>query len=203
MKKSIKYFAFLLSFLVIGGAQAMGKHESGQTFVIQMLGQSVSVGDVGQIDEREGTSINFDKWEDYPGDFSCFEMPLINPNAGIQIGTGIDCLRFDDTSMAPDKILVTAYSFFVTPGGTLVNRGTTSIRALEPGWGDGGDPQRTHATGSIPDPKAKTLIAGTGMFKKAKGRARVSGAVNPNFATPFFDCLWKIEVELKQEKSKK
>ena len=65
--KCIKYLAFLLSFLVVGGAQAMGKQQSGQTFVVQMLGQSKLVGDVGDIDKREGTSIDFG--EDIPGDF--------------------------------------------------------------------------------------------------------------------------------------
>ena len=186
----IRHFTFMASLLVIGGAEA-----SSQTFVVQMLGHSEFVGNVAEIADREGTKINFNRWGDTPADFACFEMPLINPNAGIQIGTGIDCLRFDDTSLAPDQILVTAYSFYITPGGTLVNRGKTSLRALAPGFGDGGDPQRTHATGSIPGPTDKTLVAGTGSFSKAEGRARVSGAVNPSFGDPFFDCLWKIELD--------
>jgi hypothetical protein len=168
---------------------------SAQTFVVQMLGQSVSVGDAAAMDAREGTNINFQKWQDDPADFACFEIPLIDMSSGVQLGTGVDCLRFDDTMFMPDQIGVTAYSFFVTPGGTLVNRGMTSLRALIPGFGDGGLPQRTHATGSIPNPSAQTLVAGTRRFHKAKGRARVSGAVNPGLATPFFDCLWKIELD--------
>jgi len=168
---------------------------SAETLVVQMLGQSTAVGDAADLDAREGTNINFKRFQDDPGDFACFEIPLVDMRSGVQLGTGVDCLRFDDTVYAPDQIGVTAYSFFVTPGGTLVNRGATSIRALIPGFGDGGSPQRTHATGSISSSSDKSLVAGTGLFDKAKGRARVSGAVNPGLATPFFDCLWKIELD--------
>jgi hypothetical protein len=184
----IRWIALVAICLVASGANA-------DTLVAQMLGQSEAVGSAYDVDAREGTDINFARWQDDPTDFACFEMPLIDPSSGTQIGTGVDCLRFDDTAFFPDQIGVTAYSFFVTPGGTLVNRGKTSLRALIPDFGDGGAPQRTHATGSIPSPSDKTLVAGTGLFDKAKGRARVSGAVNPSLATPFFDCLWKIEVD--------
>ena len=182
-------FKLALSCLVASGATA-------ETLVVQMLGQSEFIGDAAAVDAREGTNINFTRWQDDPAEFGCFEMPLIDMRSGVQLGTGVDCLRFDDTAYAPDQIGVTAFSFFVTPGGTLVNRGKTSIRALIPGFGDGGSPQRTHATGSIPSPTGKSLVAGTGLFDKAKGRGRVSGAVSPFLAeTPFFDCLWRIELD--------
>jgi len=182
------HIAALFCVVVVGNVSA-------ETWVIQMLGQSEAVGTAFDIDEREGTGIDFKAWGDSPGDFACFEMPLLSPTTQVQVGTGVDCLRFDDVAFFPDQIGVTAYSFFVTPGGTLVNRGATSLRALIPGFGDGGAPQRTHATGSIPNPAAQTFVAGTRRFVRKQGRARVSGAVNPTFATPFFDCMWVIELD--------
>jgi hypothetical protein len=183
-------YPVLVILLCLAGNAAYAK-----TLAFQMLGQSEFVGNAADIDKREGTKINFSRRRDDPYDFACFEMPLYDMGSGVQIGTGIDCLRFDDDAYAPDQIGVTAYSFFVTPGGTLVNRGKTSLRALIPGFGDGGSPQRTHATGSIPSPGDSSLVAGTRRFGKAEGQARVSGAVNPTLATPFFDCLWKIELQ--------
>jgi hypothetical protein len=164
-------YPVLVILLCLAGNAAYAK-----TLAFQMLGQSEFVGNAADIDKREGTKINFSRRRDDPYDFACFEMPLYDMGSGVQIG-------------------VTAYSFFVTPGGTLVNRGKTSLRALIPGFGDGGSPQRTHATGSIPSPGDSSLVAGTRRFGKAEGQARVSGAVNPTLATPFFDCLWKIELQ--------
>jgi hypothetical protein len=174
----------------------LGAGANAETWVVQMLGSSEVVGTLADIDAREGTNI------DLPGDagtnFTCFEVPLLDPNTGIQIGSGVDCLRFDDGTAPPeDEIRLTAYSFFVTPGGTLVNSGTTSVRAFVDGFGNGGAPfPRSHLTGSVPDSNAQTFVGGTRRFDRTRGRARVSGAVDlVTGPTPFFDCLWVIELD--------
>lgn len=193
--------------LLISGLAACGDSDKaatllvpdGENLVARMVGQSVSVGTAADIDTREGTNIDFAGAGHDPLDFACFEMPLVNPTTGVEIGTGVDCLRFDNTDNFPIQIGVAVYTFFVTPEGTLVNHGNTTLGALIDGFGNGGgDTKPTHATGSIPTPATLSLVAGTGEFSARQGRARVSGAVNPDgdgAANPYFDCLWIIELD--------
>jgi len=116
-----------------------------------------------------------------------------------QIGEGIDCLNFAFIDLAPTQIGLNVVSFFVLPGGTLVNQGTTSLGAFLDGFGngvipvddDGGTVPVTHMTGSIPGAGADSIVLATGQFAGATGTARVSGAVNPNgdgLANPAFNC---------------
>jgi hypothetical protein len=139
---------------------------------------------------------------DIADNFLCFEMPLLDPSTKVQVGTGIDCLDFGTDAPGDDQATVIAYSFFSTPGGTLLNRGLTSVRAFVPGVGDGGEDEgmtrrRTHMTGSIPDPNAApSLVGGTKRFKNKVGSARVSGAVDLDGpGLPLFDCMWVIDFD--------
>lgn len=167
--------------------------------VLKMLGASTHIGDLAAVDAAEQTGLNFAQLGVDPADFACFKMPLLNPSSDTQIGHGVDCLRFDDLSQEPTQIGLTAVSFFIMPGGVLVNMGATSLGAFLPGFGNGdidigGDVVPvTHATGSIPSVGAKSIVGGTGEFAGAKGVARVSGAVSVIPATPAFNCMWEVE----------
>lgn len=192
----MRLVAALLTLASIGSFLA--SPASAERLVLQMLGESTLEGNLADIDATEGTDLlGPGGLKVDPDDFACFRMPLIDPESGTALGTGVDCLRFDDDSNAPTQIGVTAISFFSMPGGTLVNMGKTSLGAFIPGFGDGrvnGDgtgPKVTHMTGSIPGPSKNSLIGGTGEFADAKGFARVSGAVNAE-GTPFFNCLWRV-----------
>jgi hypothetical protein len=203
--KSLKVVSLLCAVFMLAVVQAQA-----ETLTPQMLGVANLPGtgsNLCQIDAREGTNINFNALDGQlpplgatfpPGDdcagFICFEIPLVNPGNGTLLGSGVDCLRFEDgTAPGPESFKVAAVSFFVMPGGTLVTAGRTSVLALSDGWGNGGVPQKTHATGSIPTPGAHSVIAGTGEFAGAQGMARVSGAVGIG-AEVSFDCLWHIEL---------
>ncbi|MGK0170173.1 MAG: hypothetical protein ACI9W2_001897 [Gammaproteobacteria bacterium] len=209
--KFVAIVAVGLSALCVQPAQAMDR-------VVQMLGVSEIVGNVGDIDIREGTGIDFAALHVDPTTFTCFEMPLVDAATNDQIGTGVDCLRWDDPGLifggdpamtdgitvTDNTMTVSVISFFVMRGGTLVNFGTTSIQPFVAGFGDGNNPQNnaqvTHLTGSIPTGDT-SLIAGTGKFSRKSGFARVSGAVSTstiNLGTltgPTFDCLWEITLD--------
>lgn len=218
MKKSIVLLAALgLGALAAAPAKA-------DTLVVQMLGASDIVGDAGEIDAREGTGIDFDGLGVTAADFLCFEMPLVDAATNNPLGTGVDCLRWDEPGLifggadalteednvTDGTMTVTVFSFFNMHGGTIVNFGKTTIQPFVSGFGDGfpgGDDrntQVTHMTGSIPTPlpDGHSIVAATGVFSGVWGNARVSGAVSvlsidpDNLKGPTFDCLWEINLDL-------
>lgn len=191
-----------------------------QSLTLQMLGPSEIVGTAAVIDVREGTNIDFAGLGVDGNDFVCFEMPLVEAATDIILGSGVDCLRFDPpglifggnpaladgVTVTEGTMTVTVFSFFVLPGGTLVNFGTTTIQPFVAGFGDGfiagdsGNPQVTHLTGSIPN-GASSIAAGTRRFSRVSGHGRVSGAVSVlpiDVAAgigPSFDCLWELTLD--------
>lgn len=128
--------------------------------------------------------------------FACFEIDLLDPSSGASVGTGVDCLSPNPLDDAFDAVEVTAFSFFILPGGAFVSNGLTSVRAFIPGFGSGG---YTHITGSVPD--GDNIISGTGQFEKG-GSTRVSGVVDMSeFGSAGiidFNCLWVAVVEMKE-----
>jgi hypothetical protein len=161
-----------------------------RTLVVQMLGDATFEGDLPTVWNNV-----FGSNDDLPGDnsgFDCFSVDLVDPATGMQIGTGIDCLR--DLAADPGPA-VTAVSLFVTPGGILVNRGQTSLGLFSSGIGDAGGALNV-MTGSIPTDTTSSLIFGTKQFQSASGRARVSGAARVGVAgVEAFNCLWQIDLE--------
>lgn len=172
-----------------------------ERLLLQMIGPSTDAGNLADMDAEQGTNLlgpgglGVD-----PTEFACFRMKLVNPQTKIEIGEGVDCLRFDNTDNFPIQVGVTAVSFFIMPGGTLVNMGATSLGLFLPGFGDGnvggdgGGVQVTHMTGSIPGANPDSIVGGTGRFAKASGFARVSGAVNAVLALPHFNCMWDVKL---------
>jgi hypothetical protein len=193
--------------LGVGVSSSTSAHAA--TLLVHMLGPSTAIGNLCDVDAREGTNIDFTALPaavppTFPvgegcAAFVCFEIPLVNPKSGSSLGTGVECIRFEDgTTPSPTaSSRVTAVTFFVFRTGTLVNATKTTIEPFADGFGNGGNPPRTHLVGSIPDPDAETIIAGTGRFRRSTGRARVSGAVQIAESV-FFDCLWKIERDPKR-----
>lgn len=195
----MRLVALLFTLASIGGFLA--SPASAEKLVLQMLGESIFEGDLAAVNATEGTHLKFGKLGVNPTDFACFRMPLIDPNTKLSLGTGVDCLRFDNTDNFPVQIGVTAISFFSTPTGTLVNMGATSLGQFLAGFGqgnvlgDGTGVQVTHMTGSVPGANPDTIVGGTGVFDNAKGFARVSGAVNAVTPTPNFNCLWVVTLD--------
>ena len=173
---------------------------STETLVLQFLGSApakpwnelsqATVSEIQALDEAGDLDVaNLDG-------VGCFEIDLLDPASGTSIGTGVDCLSpkpLDDTF---DAIEVTAFSFFILPGGAFVSTGMTSVRGFIPDVGSAG--RYTHVTGSIPD--GDNIISGTGQFEKG-GSTRVSGAVDMSeFGSSGiidFNCLWVAVVEMK------
>ena len=163
---------------------------SARTLVVQMLGDTTFEGDLPTV-----WGDVFGSNDGLPGDnsgFNCFSVNLVDPATGMQIGTGIDCLR----DLAGDNgPAVTAVSFFILPGGVLVNQGLTSLGLFSTGIGDAGGAVNV-MTGSIPTDTTSSLIFGTKKFQTPSGRARVSGAARVGAAgVEALNCLWQIDLE--------
>ena len=143
-------------------------------------------------------------------DFNCFEAPLIDLSTGRQAGVGVDCLNPAAVDLSDSANLlgtglsgglafglqIQATTFFLLPGGNLVNQGMTSVQPFFPGTGNAMG-SVTHMTGSIPSGLFPGGVqAGTRKFASWAGaRVRLSGAVNlglPN-GQIFFSCLFIIE----------
>ncbi len=189
---------WVVAFPCAGVAQA-------KDLALQFLGQPTAnvISDEAQaaIDEFVDGGLAFDQ-----GQFACFEAPLIDLSTGREVGVGIDCLNpvVVDLEDSPNLLAavpagfafglqIEATTFFLLPGGNLVNQGMTSA---QPFFTDTGNAMGavTHMTGSIPAPGG--VQAGTRKFASWAGaRVRLSGAVNlglPNDEI-FFNCLFIIE----------
>lgn len=144
------------------------------------------------------------------GAFACFEAPLIDLSTGHQVGVGVDCLKPAAVDLSDSANLlatglpgdlafglqIEATTFFLLPGGNLVNQGMTSVQPFFPATGNAMGAV-THITGSIPSGLLPGGVqAGTGKFAGWVGaRARLSGAVNLGLPDDqiFFSCLFIIE----------
>jgi hypothetical protein len=168
--------------------------------VLQFLGQAtpVAMGDV--LTDEQINQLGVD-----PADYTCFQMPMLDPATGDQIGLGTDCLIFNDIpgrvvsqrglqrgrafqNLAGDVAVNAISVFSFTDGDVVVTGGTTSVRPFLEGFGNGGTPIRTHITGSIPTPGEDG-----GSRAGRSGNARVSGALTVDDNGIFFDCLWVHE----------
>ena len=118
-----------------------------------------------------------------PAGSACFAgIDIVDLNSGIVIGKGMDCVMILDDMAGPaaESLIVTGTTVFNLPGGQLVTQGTTSIVPKPAGTADPGSPDVTHFTGSIPSlgDSSNAVIHGTGRFRRTRGTARLSGAVD-------------------------
>lgn len=119
----------------------------------------------------------------------CFDLTLIDVSNNQVIGTATDCLS-NITVNADGSIALTGTAFFDfnDGSGSLVTRGLTTVQPTTHG-----SPDITHITGAIPAADSNDIIEGTRHYKNAKGKIRLSGAVNmhsPNEIT--FNCMFII-----------
>ncbi len=171
--------------------------------LLQFLGESANIGDLQDANTVAGTAVTEAEIEAavgraLPADpaafLGCNDVPMVDPATKVLLGPGIDCLWGIDGG-------VIAVSYFLLPGGTLVNAGLTSLGAFTPGVGDNpvvpGDassPNPILITGSIPNLTNDSIIAATGDFEGHVGTARVSGAV-ANDGNFWFNCMWELNLQ--------
>lgn len=195
-------FALLLTVVLGSSANAAE--------VVQFLGQAappVAMNTILTPSQITATGIN------NPDDYACFQMDMVDPTTGSSIGTGVDCLIFNDipgqiasgNGLASGKafqnlagdVAVEAVSVFgfggFASGDLLVTRGLTSVRPLLEGFGNGGSPVRTHMTGSIPDPASNGVLLAEGSRSGDSGPVRVSGSLTVDSNGIYFDCLWILD----------
>jgi hypothetical protein len=166
--------------------------------VLRLAG--TQVGEMRQIDTNgDGTP---DK------EANCFDVDLVDPNSGLKLGTGSDCLsdvevlnpgqpgcENPDQSIAGCNVRLIDTAIFQFSDGTLVAQGAVSIPvALDEGTLNAGI---THVTGSFPT--ENNILYGTGRFENVQGRVRVSGGVNMSNTVAAneitFDCFFYLQIE--------
>ena len=180
---------------------------AGAAEVVQFLGLSVGTTMDSVLTPTQITDAGIAN----PNDYACFQIDMLDPASGELIGFGVDCLIFHAIpgrvvkgkglangaafeNLAGD-VAVEAVSIFDFGGGNVVvTSGMTSVRPLFDGFGNGGAPARTHASGSIPDPSANSVLLAEGDFAGRQGQARVSGALSISDSGLFFDCLWILDI---------
>jgi hypothetical protein len=160
------------------------------SLVLQMLGEGTQVGTLADVSNNIGVDLSEQNLGFALTDFTCHQMPLIDPSTKLQLGKGIDCLA----GITPDDnggLTLTGVSIFMLPGGTIVSKGETSLPAFIDGVGSG-DGARTNVTGGFPI--TDNVIATTGDFDGMGGKSRVSGMIRVGGEKMFFDCLFVIDL---------
>lgn len=161
-------------------------------FVVQLAG--TAVGELRNIDTDGDGSPDQEA--------NCFDVALIEPNSGLQVGEASDCLsnvevlNADDPDCDPDDSLVGCAvrlvdtTIFRFTDGTIVAQGAVSIPVVLDD--DSRAAGVTHITGSFPT--GDNILYGTERFKGVKGNVRLSGAVDMSNTVAnneiTFDCLF-------------
>lgn len=168
------------------------------SLVVQLGG--TAVGETRQIDtDGDGAP---DK------EANCFDVDLVDPNSGLKLGIGSDCLSDLEVlnpgepgcedpaaSIAGCNVRLIDTTIFQFIDGTIVSQGAVSLPvALDEGSLNAGI---THVTGSFPT--ENNILYGTGRFENAQGRVRVSGGVNMSNTVAAneitFDCFFYVQTE--------
>lgn len=189
--------------ITMGLTMAAAAPAKADRVLLQMLGEATNIGDLQDANDVAGTTVTEADVEAAigemlpvdPADFlGCHQMPLLDPATKVALGAGIDCLY-----AIPGGVV--AVSFFVLPGGSVVNAGLTSLGQFTAGVGDNGvvpgdsnSPPPILMTGSIPNLTNDSIIAATGDFAGFVGTGRVSGAV-ANDGNFWFNCLWELNLQ--------
>ena len=110
----------------------------------------------------------------------CFTADLVSPRFGWVVGTGTECL-----AARPDGLLVatTTFNFW---RGSFTARGKMNVQPIQwdPAANDDVDESIAVITGYFPAPGTNNIINGTGRYRKASGRVRLSGAAKPLGPSP-------------------
>ena len=195
--------AGLVAVITMGLTMTLAAPAKADRILLQFLGEAPDIGGLQDANDVAGTAVTEADVEQAIGEMlpedsmdflGCHELPLLDPATKVVLGTGIDCL-WDITGG------VVAVSFFVLPGGSLVNAGLTSLGNFTASVGDNpvvpGDsnsPPPILITGSIPNLTNDSIIAATGDFAGLVGTGRVSGAV-ANDGNFWFNCLWELNLQ--------
>ena len=196
-----------LAFCVVAlfGANLAQAKDLALKFLGTPTANDLSVAAQDAIDDFVANGLVFNQ-----GDFACFEAPLYDLSTGRRVGVGVDCLAPTPIDLSDSQNLldtgvpaglafglqIEAFTFFLLPGGNLVNHGMTSAQPFFPTVGDALG-SVTHMTGSIPSGMLPGGVeAATGRLRTWIGtQVRLSGAVNLSLPDDriFFSCLFVIE----------
>lgn len=179
-----RFKAYVLTLAVILLASPIVAH-AGNNLAVRLVGTAVGETRLIEVGDGSGGVI----------EALCFDLELRELNTDMPIGNATDCLS--DITPVGDGLALTGTTIFDFHGGTLVNRGSTTVQPVTIG-----SPEITHITGAIPGEGERTIIPalGTGRFKDRTGYARLSGAVAmvnlPSGELQItFDCIFVIDLD--------
>lgn len=169
--------------------------------LVQFLGPGVAVSDgLDDANYLADTSVSFDD-ANFPStvneeeDFlACFEVPMVDTLTKEVLGSGIDCLWGTEGGVA-------AISFYIFDcGGSFAIAGLTSVQPFADGVGNGrvnpldpSSPLVNLLSGSLPaDETTNRILDATGVYRKAQGGNRLSGALHDEGNGVYFSCMWDI-----------
>lgn len=123
----------------------------------------------------------------------CFDVNLTSAKTNKVIGTATECVSDLDGDGPMPPYATTTFNF---PQGTLVARGKMNFGLVSWDPATNSDVADINVlSGYFPAPGANNILSGTGRFKNATGRVRLSGAVIDNFdGTATLDCMFIIDL---------
>ena len=172
---------------------------------LQFKGQSTHLGTLSDVTKKYGITLtpelafgqNLTSSFADDNHLGCFESEMLDPEYGIRLGRGIDCLWTIDGGVA-----AVAFFDFGDDCGLLVHAGTTSLGSFAPGVGNGpiikDGPLVDTISGAAYSDGVPTILSdvSTGAFAGITGKVRISGALNMGDGeTPFFNCIMEIELD--------
>ena len=123
----------------------------------------------------------------------CFDVNLTDAKTNKVIGTATECV----SDLEDDDNPAYATTTFNFPPGTLVSRGKMNFGLVS--WDPGSNPDVAGInvlSGYFPAPDSNNVLSGTGRFRNATGRVRLSGAVQElGNGEAILNCIFIIDLD--------
>lgn len=124
----------------------------------------------------------------------CVRVRMFDVTTNTRLGHMIECFE-NITPEANGGFYLDRTTYFKFQVGTQRGElGAAGVTTIQPVLA--GSPERTHIVGDIPPEGTNSIISGTGSFRNATGRVRLSGAANlADLSNRFFDCIFVIDLD--------
>lgn len=160
------------------------------TLVLHLYGPGERVGPLDRLAAQLGLPLGEEIGGAALADYECHRVELVELATGKSLGESFDCFA-NITPLEGGAMTLLDVAIFNMPGGVVVSGGPVSLQPFVAGFGDGGEPTRTHMSGAVPS--ADNILLATGKFADMRGTVRVSGTMTLA-ETFFFDCIFVLRL---------
>ena len=190
MRRLALIFGLWLAFAASGFASAGAMAAEPMTLVVSLHGLGEPVGPLDRLAVQLGLALGEEIGGAALADYDCHRAELVELGTGNPLGVGFDCFA-NITPLEGGAITLLDVAIFIMPGGVVVSAAPVSLQPFVAGFGDGGEPTRTHMTGAVPS--ADNVLLTTGKFADLRGTSRVSGTMTLGERF-FFDCIFVLRL---------